>query len=68
MYRYLLGYLTSLEDWSTGLPENISLDVYIDTLLYRPLLSKINLDVDNKISIKYNIGHETYTKRVPHVC
>lgn len=41
---YLLGYLTSLEDWSTGLPQNMSLDEYIESLLDRPLKTKLFID------------------------
>ncbi len=39
---YLLGYLHSLENWKTGLPENLDLDAYISTLVSRPLHVKID--------------------------
>lgn len=38
---YLLGYLTSLENWKAGIPEHETIDEYIDTLLDRPLRAKI---------------------------
>lgn len=34
---YLLGYLHSLENWNTGIPEHNDIDAYIDTLISRPL-------------------------------
>lgn len=38
---YLLGYLPSLENWKTGIPEHDTIDDYIDSLLDRPLSRKI---------------------------
>ena len=40
---FLLGYLSSLEDGKTGIPDN-DIDAYIDTLVARPLRTKMALD------------------------
>lgn len=39
---YILGYVTSPENWNTGIPEHKDLDSYIESLLDRPLRAKIS--------------------------